>query len=124
MIKQTVMKKLIVLPFFIPAICFAQDSITTRDIHSAEKIASIHFTELKEDSLLDQVRNRTRQYDKMHQENLDNSVPVTLAESPLLPNMHLNKKQLPVKFLMPSDVNMPANKNDLAFYSIPQLASL
>ncbi len=124
MIKQTVMKKLIVLPFFIPAICFAQDSITTRDIHSAEKIASIHFTELKEDSLLGQVRNRTGQYDKMHQENLDNSVPVTLAESPLLPNMHLNKKQLPVKFLIPSDVNMPANKNDLAFYSIPQLASL
>jgi Asp-tRNA(Asn)/Glu-tRNA(Gln) amidotransferase A subunit family amidase len=118
------MKKLIVLSAFIPAICLGQDSITTRDIHSAEKIASILFSESKEDSLLGQVRNRAGQYDKMHKENLDNSVPVTMAESPLLPNMHLNIKQLPVKFLIPSDVNMPANKNDLAFYSIPQLASL
>ncbi|MGH2647791.1 MAG: amidase family protein, partial [Ginsengibacter sp.] len=103
---------------------FAQDSITISDIRSAEKIINMHFTEAKEDSLLSQVKDRTKEYDKMHLYSLDNSVPVTMAESPLLPYMNLNKKQLPVKFDIPSKVSLPSNKNDLAFYSIPQLASL
>ena len=49
---------------------------------------------------------------------------MSMMQSPLLPYMDLNKKQLPVKFNIPPGVNMPVNKNDLAFYSIPQLASL
>jgi Asp-tRNA(Asn)/Glu-tRNA(Gln) amidotransferase A subunit family amidase len=103
---------------------FAQDSVAVPDIHSAEKIISIHFTEAKDDSLSGQVRNRAKEYDKMHRYSLDNSIPVTMAQSPLLPYMDLNKKQLPVKFTIPVNVNLPVNKNDLAFYSIPQLASL
>ena len=103
---------------------FAQDSVMIPDIHSAEKIISIHFTEAKEDSLSGQIRDRAKEYDKMHRYSLDNSIPMTMAQSPLLPYMDLNKKQLPVKFIIPADVNLPVNKNDLAFYSIPQLASL
>jgi Asp-tRNA(Asn)/Glu-tRNA(Gln) amidotransferase A subunit family amidase len=103
---------------------FSQDSITVNDIRSAEKIFSIHFTEAKEDSLLDQVQSRAKVYDKMHHLSLANSVPMTMVESPLLPGMNLNKKQLPVNFEIPSGVKIPADKNELAFYSIPQLASL
>lgn len=103
---------------------FAQDSITVRDIRSAEKIISIHFTEAKEDSLLGQVQSRAKDYDKMHLYSLDNSIPMTLTQSPLLPYLHIDSKQLPVKFDIPTEVNLPANRNDLAFYSITQLASL
>src|SRR5665647_683751 len=109
---------------FLSNFCLAQDSITVSDIRSAEKIISLHFTEAKEDSLLGSVQARAKVYDKMHRFSLDNSIPMTMAESPLLPYMDLNKHQLPVKFDIPADVNLPANKNDLAFYSIPQLASL
>ena len=109
---------------FLSNFCLAQDSITVSDIRSAEKIISLHFTEAKEDSLLGSVQARTKIYDKMHRFSLDNSIPMTMAESPLLPYMDLNKQQLPVKFDIPAGVNLPANKNDLAFYSIPQLASL
>ena len=109
---------------FLSNFCLAQDSITVSDIRSAEKIISLHFTEAKEDSLLGSVQARTKIYDKMHRFSLDNSIPMTMAESPLLPYMDLNKQQLPVKFDIPADVNLPANKNDLVFYSIPQLASL
>jgi Asp-tRNA(Asn)/Glu-tRNA(Gln) amidotransferase A subunit family amidase len=109
---------------FLSNFCLAQDSITVSDIRSAEKIISLHFTEAKEDSLLGSVQARAKIYDKMHRFSLDNSIPMTMAESPLLPYMDLNKQQLPVKFDIPADVNLPANKNDLAFYSIPQLASL
>jgi Asp-tRNA(Asn)/Glu-tRNA(Gln) amidotransferase A subunit family amidase len=118
------MKKYLFLPILISNFCFAQDSITVTDIRSAEKIISLHFTEAKEDSLAGSVRDRSKEYDKMHRFSLDNSIPMSMMQNPMLPYMDLNKKQLPVKFDIPAGVNMPANKNDLAFYSIPQLASL
>jgi Asp-tRNA(Asn)/Glu-tRNA(Gln) amidotransferase A subunit family amidase len=109
---------------FFSNISFSQDTITVTDIRSTEKIISVHFTEAKEDSMLDQVQSRAKVYDKMHAYSLDNSIPMTIAQRPLLPYMNLNKKQLPVKFDIPADVNIPVNKEELAFYSIPQLASL
>jgi hypothetical protein len=118
------MKKLFFFSFFISNVCFAQDSITVTDLQAAEKIISLHFTEPKEDSLLDQVKDRSKEYDKMHRYSLDNSVPVTMAESPVLPYMDLNKRQQPVNFSIPKGIEMPANRNDLAFYSISELASL
>jgi len=118
------MKKIFFLSFLISNISFAQDSISIADIQSAEKIISLHFTPAKEDSLLSNVQERAKEYDKMHRYSLSNSVPMTMAESPLLPYMDKTKKQLPVKFDIPSNVNLPLNRSDLAFYSIPQLASL
>ena len=103
---------------------FSQDSVTVGDIRSAEKIISLHFTEAKEDSLVSSVNDRRREYDKMHRFSLDNSIPMSMSQSPVLPYMDLDKKQVPVKFNIPPGVDMPVNKNDLAFYSIPQLASL
>ncbi|MFK9832819.1 hypothetical protein ACJEN1_24755, partial [Escherichia coli] len=35
-----------------------------------------------------------------------------------------NEKQEPINWSLPTMVSLPANKNDLAFYSIEQLASL
>ncbi len=118
------MKKYILLSFLVSNVCFGQDSVTISDLRSAEKIISLHFTEAKEDSLLNGVQDRAKEYDKMHRYSLDNSIPVTMTQSPLLPYMNLDKKQLPVKFAVPEGINLPANKNDLAWYSIPQLASL
>ncbi len=118
------MKKYLFLLIFISNYSLAQDSITIKDINAAEKIISVQFTEAKEDSLSGGLRDRSKEYDKMHRFSLDNSVPMTMAESPLLPYMSFTKKQLSVNFNIPSGINLPANKNELAFYSIPQLASL
>src|SRR5665647_2120982 len=85
---------------FLSNFCLARDSITVSDIRSAEKIISLHFTEAKEDSLLGSVQARAKVYDKMHRLSLDNSIPMTMTESPLLPYMDLNKQQLPVKFFI------------------------
>jgi Asp-tRNA(Asn)/Glu-tRNA(Gln) amidotransferase A subunit family amidase len=48
---------------------------------------------------------------------------MSLWQSPVLPGMHFNDKQEPVKWRYPK-VSMPADRNDLAYYSILQLASL
>ncbi len=125
------MKKYLFPLIFITNYCCAQDSVTISDIKSAEKIISVHFTEEKEDSLLGAVKGRVKEYDKMHRYSLDNSIPMTMAQSPLMPYTSFskkaafeNKKQLPVNFEIPTGISLPSNKNELAYFSIPQLASL
>ncbi|MBN9350330.1 MAG: amidase [Chitinophagaceae bacterium] len=114
---------IVIILLFCSTSLFAQDTIKISDIQSAEKIASLHFTQAKEDSMLTGVRRNAHTYDKMHNYNLDNSIPLTLSFSPVLPYMHFNKKQEKVSFSLP-DTKLPADVDSLAFYSIPQLASL
>ncbi|MEP7253387.1 MAG: hypothetical protein ABI683_13430, partial [Ginsengibacter sp.] len=118
------MKKYLLCLLIISNYCYSQDSVAVSDIESTEKIIRVHFNEAKLDSLSGSVRDRAKQYDKMHHYPLDNSVPMTMAESPVLPHMQFNTKQLPVKFTLPQNISIPANKDELAFYSISQLASL
>ena len=48
---------------------------------------------------------------------------MSLSQSPILPGMVFNTKQKKVKWDYPK-INLPLNKNELAFYSILQLSSL
>jgi Asp-tRNA(Asn)/Glu-tRNA(Gln) amidotransferase A subunit family amidase len=49
---------------------------------------------------------------------------MSLWQSPVLPGMTFNDKQVPIEWNIPANEQLPKNKNDLAFYSILQLASL
>ena len=100
-----------------------QDTLTRKDFVTGEKFLDLNFTEAEIDSMYFSVRSTVREIKKMHGYHLDNSVPMTLAHSPVLPGMHFNTIQKPVKWNFPV-INLPINKNELAFFSILQLASL
>ncbi len=100
------------------------DTISKEDIRIAAKLIGLDFTEPERDSMLRDVRDNYTEYVRMHSLPLNNSVPMSLWQSPVLPGMQFETKQLPVKWNIPSNVNMPDNKADLAFYSVLQLASL
>lgn len=109
---------------FMPAVAAAQDTLTIRDIHAAERVLGLQFTPAERDSLFNNVKQNRHEYEKMRQYKLDNSVPLSTWQSPVLPGMQFNPKQNPVNWNIPANVVVPINKNDLAFYSILQLASL
>lgn len=100
------------------------DTISKQDIQTAARVIALDFTEPELDSMLRDVRDNRREYSKMQSLPLNNSTPMSLWQSPLLPGMQFNSKQLPVQWNIPANVTMPKNKADLAFYSILQLASL
>jgi Asp-tRNA(Asn)/Glu-tRNA(Gln) amidotransferase A subunit family amidase len=100
------------------------DTITKPDIKNAAKLFSINYTEQEIDSMYVYIRNRNREYNKRYQLKLQNSVPMSLWQSPVLPGMQFETEQKQVKWDLPKNVSLPANKNDLAFYSVLQLASL
>lgn len=100
------------------------DSITKADIKTSGKLIGINYTEQEIDSMYVYIRNRTREYYKRYQLKLENSVPMSLWQSPVLPGMQFENVQKPVKWELPKNISMPSNKNDLAFYSVLQLAAL
>lgn len=110
------------LPLFVTS--QQSDTISKEDLRIAAKVIGIDFTEPERDSMLRDVRDNVREYTKMRSLPLNNSVPMTLWQSPLLPGMKFDTKQLPAQWNIPANVMMPTNKPDLAFYSILQLASL
>ncbi len=102
----------------------AQDSVTLSQVIAAEKMFDLNFTSAKRDSIISGANDNLHFYQYLHQNNLPNDVPLPLWFDPILPGKHFNHKQYPIKWNIPDNVSLPANKNELAFYSISQLASL
>ena len=102
----------------------AQETITTSSVATAEKMFGLSFSQAKRDSMLGALNGNVKTYNYIHSKNLSNDAPYPLWYNPVLPTMVVPKKQLPVHFTIPEGVSLPSDKNKLAFYSIPQLASL
>ncbi len=104
---------------------YAQDtSIQKRDLISSAKLFDLSFTTKEIDTLYSDVVDNLANYKALHSSPLPNSVPLSLWQSPVLPGMHFNEKQIPINWNLDNTVKLPTNRNDLAFYSIQQLASL
>ena len=104
---------------------FAQERpIAKTDLLSSAKLMDLQFTDPEIDSLFNDVIDNLANYKSMHGLSLNNSTPLSLWHTAILPGMKLNKVQKPIIWDAPTSVTIPTNKNELAFYSIEQLAFL
>lgn len=102
-----------------------QDStINKNDIQSTAKLFDLNFTTKEIDTLYADVIDNLANYKAMHKLSLPNSTPLSLWQTPLLPGMKLNTQQVKMNWEIDNSISLPKSKNDLAFYSIEQLASL
>ena len=74
--------------------------------------------------MLDGVKDNATLYKKMHTLPLANSLHYPFAFNPTPAGFVIPKKQEMINWAIPVNVAMPKNKNELAFYSVLQLASL
>lgn len=98
--------------------------VNLAQIEGAEKMFSLSFPNEKRNFMLGAVTDKVKIYDYLHASNIENNIPYPLWYSPVLPGMKIPLKKMDVKFSIPENVVLPSNLNDLAFYSIPQLAAL
>ena len=122
------MKNLCVILFLI-AISFLSPNnfsqeITKEDIKSAEKIIGLQFTDAERDSMLQNLEDQKVNYENIRKVELKNSVLPSILFNPIPPDFIFPKEQNPVKFGDYSKTKMPADKNELAFYTIGELAEL
>jgi Asp-tRNA(Asn)/Glu-tRNA(Gln) amidotransferase A subunit family amidase len=103
----------------------AQDStIQKTDLISSAKLYDISFTTKEIDTLYSDVIDNLANYKAMHRLPLANSVPLSMWQTPVVPGMQFNTVQKPIAWKLDNTVQLPTNKNDLAFYTLEQLASL
>lgn len=101
-------------------VAFAQSKA---DLSSAAKLFDLTFTAQEIDTLYSDVLDNVANYKAMHGLSLGNDVPLSLWQNPRLPGMKFDETQRSVVWPTVKAV-LPANKADLAFYSIDQLAHL
>ncbi len=129
------MKFIPVLLFFLGTFCplFAQTPLNKELFAHTEKLIDIELTDAERDSLIGQAQNYLQTYKVMHGQKIDNAVPMALYFDPSPTNRDVNTAKMPNLAQMPSkptvwemsnSLEMPKNKENLAFYSLPQLASL
>lgn len=102
----------------------AQDTIRKSEIPVVAKFADLSFTQQEIDSMFDGVKENVFEIRKMHKYPLSNSTPMSMWQSPVVAGMQFDMKQQPINWEIPVNVSLPANRNELAFYSVMQLASL
>ena len=108
-------------------LCFsvaAQDSAGLPELKAAEKLFDLQFSPVKEDSILSGLADHLHLYQYLHTQELYNDVALSLSFDPLLPGTFYDQKQKPLVWEIPPAVSLPANRNDLAYYSIAELSSL
>jgi len=97
---------------------------TIKLIQQAVALYDLDFTQSEADSMIGNVTNLKRIYTRMHQQLPKNDLPYPFAFNPAPTGFKIPTNQQKIVWSIPANVAMPANKNDLAFYSILQLASL
>ncbi|MEQ9438283.1 MAG: amidase [Cyclobacteriaceae bacterium] len=98
--------------------------VTDDDVLAAQKLLGLHFTDNEIDTLLEDVNSNAENYAVMHEYTLKNEVPPALLFNPLPEGFTIDTASTHPQWILPEDIALPINRDELAFYSIPQLASL
>ncbi|MEJ2104784.1 MAG: amidase family protein [Ignavibacteriaceae bacterium] len=107
----------------ITSLSFSQ-SITTENIQNAEKIIGLEFNDAERDSMLSDLDSQLVNYKHLREIDLKNSVPPAILFNPIPVGFEFPKEQKQIKFSNYSNTKLPQDINDLAFYSIGELAEL
>jgi len=100
------------------------DSVRLTQLIGAEQLFDLSFTPAKRDSILSGLEDHLRIYRYLHEHYLRNDIPMSLGFDPLIPGTPYERQQRSITWNIPSATVLPADPNELAFYSIPELASL
>ena len=107
------------------SIAFSQThSDTVQFLRNAVKLYDLDFSDAEADSMMGTVYGRMQLYKAMHKTLPTNDIPYPFAFNPLPFGEKMPVVQKKIAWDIPKNVQLPANKNELSFYSILQLASL
>lgn len=120
------MKKIFALLILLISIeTFSQSRTDTiKLLQQTASLYDLNFTEAEADSMIGNIFNWKRIYVRMHQQLPKNDLPYPFAFNPAPYGFKVPTNQQKIVWDIPNNVALPNDKNDLAFYSIMQLASL
>ena len=115
------------LILFVPLIGSGQTNtnpITSEAVVETEKLIGLEFPEKKIEMMLPGLREQLSNFENLRKFPLSNSVPPAVLFNPIPVGMKIESKRKKFKINFPRDVKLPANTEDLAYYSLGELAAL
>lgn len=100
------------------------ENITIDIVKKAEKIIGLEFTQAEADSMLVELNDTRKSFEEIRKVELKNEVAPALVFNPLPTGFEFEKGTSYFKASSISAISLPKDKNDLAFYSVRQLAAL
>lgn len=97
---------------------------TISQIRQHAKWYDLDFTDAEADSMISSLTNYTQLYQSLHKTLPANDIPYPFAFHPAPAGRKIPTKKEKIFWDIPLRTELPANRNELAFYSLPQLASL
>ncbi|MES2829198.1 MAG: amidase [Bacteroidota bacterium] len=98
--------------------------ITRATVRAAETILGLEFTDSQADSMLNNLNQNRLSYQALRKLNLPNSVVPALTFNPVPVNFNFQDKVNGFVLNNLVQVKLPANRDEMAFFTIPQLAQL
>ena len=117
-------KLTVILLSLLPACIFAQSTIDTNTVTAATHLFDLSFTNAEKDSMVDGLKDNVVLYQKIHSLPISNSLSYPFGFNPTPVGFVIPTRQEKINWMIPTNVNLPKNKTELAFYSVMQLASL
>jgi len=99
-------------------------AINAAHVMAAQEIIGLEFTNVEIDSMLDDLNTNLEDYQKARMVPVSNDVPMALQFNPIPIGWTPPDSQREVIFSKPERTERPADLNDLAFYSVTELAGL
>jgi Asp-tRNA(Asn)/Glu-tRNA(Gln) amidotransferase A subunit family amidase len=124
----SVLLVLTALVFFLLGVLYVHQfqlkAVNTQTLASAAKVLGLEFTVAERDSMIEDVREYLNQFSRIRSAQIDNAIPPALQFNPIPLGMNLQELKPGFRMDDYSATMLPEHMDDLAFYSIGQLAHL
>jgi Asp-tRNA(Asn)/Glu-tRNA(Gln) amidotransferase A subunit family amidase len=112
----------------LPAVLWAryqeEGRVTKEMLAGAEAVAGLEFTDEERELMLQGVNRNLNAYQQLRSIQIPNSVHPAVVFDPVLPGRRFQSEPRRVSFPRPRGMARPADLEEVAFYSITQLAEL
>ena len=109
------------------SICLGQNQtnpITREMVEDAQKLIGLDFSQSKIDLLVPDLKGQLENFEVIRRFPLSNGVPPAISFNPIPVGMKIETRHRKAKFSSPRKAKLLGNLDELAFYSIGQLAAL
>ena len=103
---------------------FKGKKLNGRDLQSAEKIIGLEFTSKERKLMLQRLGRAEANYQSLRSYSIPNHIPPAIQFNPIPPGKVFSLEKKPFVFQPDPGVQVPADKETLAFYPVTALASL
>ncbi|MGB5288822.1 MAG: hypothetical protein WBN42_10060, partial [Ignavibacteriaceae bacterium] len=108
----------------LPTSPIISQTITKENIENSEKIFGLNFTDSEQDSMLTFLEEQLGNYENIRKVELANNIPPAILFNPIPAGFEFPKEQKEITFSNYSYAKLPEDINELAFFSIGELAEL